>query len=500
METSLTAKKTGKIFFIMVMASVVLSVALSTVEFFVEKKRLDQEFVESIGPVPRRLSESLENPMWILDAKMAQKLVDLEMENRKIHAVIVREADDKTVFVARKRDENGSIVNAESSVSGKHILKKEKIQSVHGGKTIGHADIWFSKETVNASLRSRLKYMFIKVVLMSVLLSGLLLGIIKVTLLNRINEVIQGLDRVGKEIESASDRVFSTGQHLQEGTSRQAAAVEETSASLEEIASMIQQNARNVSHSNNLMIETSGVVSQAAGSMTELTASMEKISATGSQTKKVIRTIEEIAFQTNLLALNAAVEAARAGESGAGFAVVAEEVRNLAVRSGEAAKNTAALIEASVEGIRNGTQLVFKANEAFGRVSEGARKVAELLEEVTAASQDQAEGIRQVSRAMTEIDKVTQENAAGVEETGSAIAEIESQIKRIRDFVVELLSMTGGKKSSMDRFPENAENISAFSPSLRTGSGAEKKTALFPKPSSSRTVLAEDSSDESNDF
>ncbi|MGE0086186.1 MAG: methyl-accepting chemotaxis protein [Desulfococcaceae bacterium] len=466
-----------------------------------EKKRLDQEFRESVRPVPKRLVDSLENPMWILDAKIAQKLVDLEMENRKIHAVIVREADDKTVFLARQRDKNGGIVNAEGSISEKHIPEKKEIR--HGEKNIGYVDIWFSKETVEASLKSLLRYMGIKVIVMSVLLSGLLLGIIKLTLLNRINEVILGLDRVGKEIESASGRVSSTGHHLTEGASRQAAAVEETSASLEEIASMIQQNARNVSHSNNLMIETSRVVFQAGGSMTELTASMEKISSTGDQTKKVIRTIEEIAFQTNLLALNAAVEAARAGESGAGFAVVAEEVRNLAMRSGEAAKNTASLIEASVEGIRSGTQLVFRANEAFGRVAQGSRKVAELLEEVTAASQDQAEGIRQVSRAMVEIDKVTQENAASVEETGAAIAEIEGQIKRIKDFVMELVSLGGGKKKSIgSESRENREIRSELPTPLRSGSGSEKKANLFPKTSSSlsRPVLTEDSSGESDDF
>ena len=490
----------------MVLASFVLSLALSTVEYFVEKKRLDREFGEAIRPVPQRLADSLESPMWLLDAKIAQKLVDLEMENRKIHAVIVREADDKRVFVARKRDENDRIVNAEDGISEKHILMKKEI--LYGEKIIGYVDIRFSKETVEASLQSLRIYMGIKVLLMSVLLSGLLLVIIKLTLLNRINEVILGLDRVGKEIESASARVSSTGQHLTEGTSRQAAAVEETSASLEEIASMIQQNARNVSHSNNLMIETSRVVSQAAGSMTELTASMESISSTGDQTKKVIRTIEEIAFQTNLLALNAAVEAARAGESGAGFAVVAEEVRNLAVRSGEAAKNTAALIEASVEGIRNGTQLVFRADEAFGRVAEGSRKVAELLGEVTEASRDQAEGIRQVSRAMMDIDKVTQENAAGVEETGAAIMEIESQIKQIRGFVVELVSLAGGKKSLIcsesQKSAESGGSFSAFS-GKHSGPvpapGAEKRK-LFPEqpPSRYRPVLTEDSSDESDDF
>ncbi|MEZ4525476.1 MAG: methyl-accepting chemotaxis protein [Desulfobacterales bacterium] len=451
-----------------------ISVAFSAVGFWVEKTA-QSEFGNPSSPVSQRLVDSLENPMWILNAKLAQKLVDLEMENRKVHAVIVREADEKTVFVARKRDEKDRIVNAEGSISEKHILKKEKI--FYEGKTIGYVDIWFSKKTVDAALRSLAGHMAVKVTVMSVLLSGLLLGIIKLTLLNRINEVIVGLERVGKEIEAASERVSSTGQHLTEGTSRQAAAVEETSASLEEIASMIQQNALNVSHSNKFMTETSQVVSQAAGSMTELTASMEKISSTGDQTKKVIKSIEEIAFQTNLLALNAAVEAARAGESGAGFAVVAEEVRNLAMRSAEAAKNTAALIEASVEGIRNGTQLVFRANEAFGRVAEGARKVAELLAEVTAASQDQAEGIRQVSRAMAEIDKVTQENAGSVEETGAAIAEIEGQIKRIGDFVMELVSLGGGKKAE---FQKDAETGSAFSPSLPAPGAEKSKTVLSP--------------------
>ena len=259
-----------------------------------------------------------------------------------------------------------------------------------------------------------------------------------------INRIIEGLNQGAGQVASASSQVSSASQSLAEGSSEQAASIEETSSSLEEMSSMTKQNADNAGQADNFMKETSHVVSDAESSMTELITSMKEISIASDETHKVVKTIDEIAFQTNLLALNAAVEAARAGEAGAGFAVVAEEVRNLALRSAEAAKNTAELIDGTVKKIKGGSELVARTNGAFSKVAESSAKVGELIAEVTAASNEQAQGIEQTNTAVAEMDKVTQQNAANAEESASASEELSAQAEQMMEIVRELSAMVGG--------------------------------------------------------
>ncbi|KAF0123316.1 MAG: hypothetical protein FD151_331, partial [bacterium] len=240
----------------------------------------------------------------------------------------------------------------------------------------------------------------------------------------------------------------SASQSLAEGASEQASGLEETSSSIEEMASMTKQNADNAKQANALMADTSRVVEEANRSMVELTESMQDISTASEETAKIIKTIDEIAFQTNLLALNAAVEAARAGEAGAGFAVVADEVRNLAMRAADAAKNTAGLIEGTVKKIKNGSDIVAKTNEAFGKVATGAKKVGELVGEISAASDEQAQGVNQINKAVAEMDKVVQQNAANAEESASASEEMNAQAEQMKEFVRDLVMLVRGSNGN----------------------------------------------------
>lgn len=266
-----------------------------------------------------------------------------------------------------------------------------------------------------------------------------------------IKRIIHNLTQGSEQVASASQQVASASHSLAEGASDQAASLEETSSSLEEMSSMTNQNADNARQANEVMGEANQVVDQANRSMGELTTSMEKISSASEETSKIVKTIDEIAFQTNLLALNAAVEAARAGESGAGFAVVADEVRNLAMRAADAARNTASLIEDTVERIHAGSGLVITTNEAFSRVASSSSKVGELVGEIAAASHEQAQGIGQVTDAVAQMDGMTQQIAAHAEQSASAGEEMNAQAEHMREAVKELVLMAGtglGEKDS----------------------------------------------------
>jgi methyl-accepting chemotaxis protein len=278
---------------------------------------------------------------------------------------------------------------------------------------------------------------------------ALFLGtILSLSITRPINRIIGELNEGADQVSAASSQVSSASQTLARGASEQAASLEETSSSLEEMASMTRQNASNASEANALMQQTGKVVEDADHFMQELTVSMEDISKASDDTAKIIKTIDEIAFQTNLLALNAAVEAARAGEAGAGFAVVADEVRNLAMRAAEAAKNTAQLIEGTVDKVKGGTDLVAKTGEAFTQVTASTVKVKDLVAEIAATSQEQAQGAEQISKAVILMDTVVQANAANAEESASAAEELFAQAEQMKGVVGGLVTLVSGGDGS----------------------------------------------------
>jgi len=257
-----------------------------------------------------------------------------------------------------------------------------------------------------------------------------------------------GLNDSANTVASATSELASVVHSLAEGAASQAASIEETSASLEEMNAMTQRNAENAAQGDLLMKETRQVVEEAGAVMGQLTRSIEEISGASEETSKIVKTIDGIAFQTNLLALNAAVEAARAGEAGAGFAVVAAEVRNLALRAAQAAKNTSVLIEGTLVKVKEGASLVTTTNEKFAEVSESTGRVEKLVAEIAAASQQQAQGIGQISKALAEIDRVVQQVASKAEESASACEEMNSQSGEMRGFVGSLVDLVSGRQKN----------------------------------------------------
>jgi len=259
-----------------------------------------------------------------------------------------------------------------------------------------------------------------------------------------ITRVVTGLAEGADQVVAASIQVSSSSQNLAEGASEQAASLEETSSAIEEMSSMTKQNAENAGQAKEMMGNARIIVEKVNDHMDEMSKAIVEITKTSEETSKIIKTIDEIAFQTNLLALNAAVEAARAGEAGAGFSVVADEVRNLALRASEAAKNTNTLIENTIKAVKNGSELTTKTKKAFHENIAIAGKIGQFIDEIAKASKEQDRAVSEVSTAVAEMNGVTQQTAANAEESASASEELNAQAQQMKGFVKDLSAVING--------------------------------------------------------
>jgi methyl-accepting chemotaxis protein len=316
------------------------------------------------------------------------------------------------------------------------------------------AGTYFSefKETEEAAMDAmgRLLHLMLETAVVLFLASLALSWLLSRSIVKPVEAVAERLRIGAEETRAAADHVSASSHAVAEGAGTQAASIEETCASLEELSSMTQRNAENSQHAVELATQTRSAVERGVADMRAMSEAVLALKASGEDVTRIIRTINEIAFQTNILALNAAVEAARAGEAGLGFAVVAEEVRSLAQRCAEAARETASKIESTAQRTAQGAQLSTRVAGTLGEIADHVRKVDELVAEIAVASREQSSGIAQINSAVGNVDKVTQTNAASAEKGASAAQQLNAQAATMNATVADLLRLVRGEGAALD--------------------------------------------------
>ena len=325
-----------------------------------------------------------------------------------------------------------------------------------------------------------------------ILMSMLIALLLDKSIARPLKRLIEVLSQGAELVKAASDQISVSSQSLADGASQQAASLEQSGASLEQMAGMTQKNAENTKTADTQAKDASTAAKRGMDAMKGMSQAMQEIKKSSDKTAKIIKVIDEIAFQTNLLALNAAVEAARAGEAGKGFAVVAEEVRNLAQRSAEAAKDTNVLIEGSQANAGNGINATEDLVKIFDEITGGIGRVTDLMAEISTASEEQADGINQVNTTIAQMDQVAQQTAANSEESSAASKELADQALQLRELVQEMAAIVSGTNNN--NVPQASSVGGGYAPeqAYRFAGGGQRGTVTANQKSQSgnRVIMA----------
>ncbi len=378
-------------------------------------------------------------------------------------------AETDFVFEEAEGKEPGSEANMEDEIF--RIGQQSNALSEKLSDFAEHFSANLKNELADVSNATR-EYRWLNLMLFLVIVAftGLSAGFfISRSITRPLKEVIHSLSDCSADMLFTAVQGRDASSALAERSLQQAASLEEVSASLEEMSSMTKLNADNASKTRDIAENALKLIHDTDRFMTELMTSMKEITAASKETSKIVKTIDEIAFQTNLLSLNAAVEAARAGNTGAGFAVVAGEVRNLALRSADAARTTSAMIEGNVKKIAQGEKIASGTIQVFKSVAQGSEDIRNLIAEMTSASDNQAEGIRQVNNAIAKMDEVTQRNAGAAEDSAAFSRHLNERAIQLKELVDNLTHMVGGQNGKSKIVVEKTKNykpLNELSPAL----------------------------------
>ncbi len=310
--------------------------------------------------------------------------------------------------------------------------------------------------------------------------------------MTRLEETVQAIAAANGEIANAATEIAAATTDLSQRTEEQAASLEETTASMEEISATVKKNAENAQHANALTQGTRETADQGGKVVADAVSAMARIEQSSHRISDIIAVIDEISRQTNLLALNAAVEAARAGEAGRGFAVVAAEVRSLAQRSSQAAKDIKDLIVSSSAQVEEGVGLVNRAGASLNAIVESIRQVADIVANIAHASTEQAAGLEQIGKALGQLDEVTQQNSALVEQNAATAKTLERQQGEMRE---RMTFFSFGDALAAVPQPARAERVAAVKPAQAHAAPPAKQPVrkpVMPPRARGNTALAED--------
>lgn len=360
-------------------------------------------------------------------------------------------ADSLQQFIADAHDTYGAILKNPASMTPE---VQDKMQKLAGRTDALKASLASMKEKLSADLHSQLsasqsasakqRWFSLLVFLATISVAGVIVNLtIRRAITGPITKVIYGVQEAATDASRASDEMSQSGQVVAQEAQQQAAYLEETSASLEEISASTQQNATRAGDADKLMRNAGQTMQRASQAMNHLTSSMNAISRSSKQVSEVLKNIDEIAFLTNILALNAAVEAARAGGAGAGFSVVADEVRSLAKRAADAAKRSGDIVETTIRDVSSGVHLLEVAQGTFNEIASAIEENGSMVAQIAASSQEQARGVTHIGQSILRIGQVTQNNVANATKTAQAASTMSGQMQRTRQHLDELVTVVG---------------------------------------------------------